>query len=173
MGNVVLLSNYWYMSWPSWPTHISKLCSHKDDNFVMRFIRHCTESDSHKSRCGWTLKKNYRSPSGFETIRITNVQTDAITNFFSAAAEKSQFIQRKILWFHNNQMNCSIPWITLKRHVWIQQPRLHSLHKPMILLPRPMPPKSAREHVLLLLLRVKMIRQLCSIPMQAPRPTPL
>ena len=34
MGNVVpmdskLLSNYWYMSWPSWPTHISKLCSHK------------------------------------------------------------------------------------------------------------------------------------------------
>ena len=87
MGNVVpmdskLLSNYWYMSWPSWPTHISKLCSHKDDNFVMRFIRHCTESDSHKSRCGWTLKKNYRSPSGFETIRITNVQTDAITNFF-------------------------------------------------------------------------------------------
>ena len=87
MGNVVpmdskLLSNYWYMSWQSWPTHISKLCSHKDDNFVMRFIRHCTESDSHKSRCGWTLKKNYRSPSGFETIRITNVQTDAITNFF-------------------------------------------------------------------------------------------
>ena len=35
MGNVVpmdskLLSNYWYMSWPSWPTHISKLCSHKN-----------------------------------------------------------------------------------------------------------------------------------------------
>ena len=34
MSNVVpmdskLLSNYWYMSWPSWPTHISKLCSHK------------------------------------------------------------------------------------------------------------------------------------------------
>ena len=34
MGNIVpmdskLLSNYWYMSWPSWPTHISKLCSHK------------------------------------------------------------------------------------------------------------------------------------------------
>ena len=25
-----LLSNYWYMSWPSWPTHISKLCSHKN-----------------------------------------------------------------------------------------------------------------------------------------------
>ena len=89
MGNVVpmdskLLSNYWYMSWPSWPTHISKLCSHKDDNFVMRFIRHCTESDSHKSRCGWTLKKNYRSPSGFETIRITNVQT-----FFGSSREIS------------------------------------------------------------------------------------
>ena len=35
MGNVVpmdskLLSNYWYMSWPSWSTHISKLCSHKN-----------------------------------------------------------------------------------------------------------------------------------------------
>ena len=30
MGNVVpmdskLLSNYWYMSWPSWPTHISNI----------------------------------------------------------------------------------------------------------------------------------------------------
>ena len=35
MGNAVpmdskLLSNYWYMSWSSWPTHISKLCSHKN-----------------------------------------------------------------------------------------------------------------------------------------------
>ena len=35
MGNVVpmdskLLSNYWYMPWSSWPTHISKLCSHKN-----------------------------------------------------------------------------------------------------------------------------------------------
>ena len=39
MGNVVpmdskLLSNYWYMSWPSWPTHISKLCSHKNQGWT-------------------------------------------------------------------------------------------------------------------------------------------
>lgn len=61
----------------------------KEDIFVKRFIKHCTESEGHKSRCGWTLKKNYRSPSGFETIRITNVQTEVMTNFFGSSRENS------------------------------------------------------------------------------------
>ena len=30
----ILSPNYWYMSWPSWPTHISKLCSHKNQGWT-------------------------------------------------------------------------------------------------------------------------------------------
>ena len=45
MGNVVpmdskLLSNYWYMSWPSWPAHISKLCSHKNQGCSFKWNLH-------------------------------------------------------------------------------------------------------------------------------------
>ena len=39
MGNVVrmdlkLPSSCWYMFWPSWPAHISKLCSYKNQGCV-------------------------------------------------------------------------------------------------------------------------------------------
>ena len=44
MGYVVpmdskLPSNYRYMSWPSWPIHISKLCSHKKQGFTSPLIK--------------------------------------------------------------------------------------------------------------------------------------
>ena len=51
----------------------------KDINFVIKFTKHC-ETENHKMRCGWTLKRNWNSPSGFDTVRISTHNT--ITNFY-------------------------------------------------------------------------------------------
>lgn len=64
---------------------VTKTFDSQGRNFVRSLIRH-SELDCHKLYCHWTLKRNYKSTSGFKTIRIgQSLVNDQITNFYQSS----------------------------------------------------------------------------------------
>ena len=60
-----------------------KSFSRKDTNFVRNFLSHCSHN-SHRAKCGWVLKRDYRSGRGFKTVREVN-EAHQITRFLQSS----------------------------------------------------------------------------------------
>ena len=55
----------------------------RDTYFVRNFLSHCS-INNHRAKCGWVLKRDYRSESGFQTVREVN-EAHQITRFLQSS----------------------------------------------------------------------------------------